>query len=80
VTCLRGTTRNLACGVEWNIYCDDIKAVVGSFGIAITMLGHLYSVLSCHFGFLEALLALHACRADNQVSCILIGSRSVKPY
>jgi hypothetical protein len=78
MACLRETAKNLACGVGQNLDCDGIKAVVGGFGIAITVLSHLYSVLSCQPASLEAPLALCAYRAYNQVSGILIGLHPVK--
>jgi hypothetical protein len=78
VVCLSDTAKNLACGVGRNLHCDGIEATVGSFAIAITAPGHLYSMWSCQPTSPEALPAPHVCCADSRVSVILIGPHPVK--
>jgi hypothetical protein len=65
--CLRGTIRNLACGVGQNLDCDSGKTATNDLSIAITALGHLCSELSSQPTSPEALQAPHACRAGSRL-------------
>jgi hypothetical protein len=50
------------------------------FGIAITAPSQLYTVLSCHPAYPEALPVPHKCYADSRVSSISAGLGPVKEH